>query len=529
MPDYTIRKIISDFENGQILIPTFQREFVWSDSQIVTLAESIYKGYPFGIIILYEWIEDGKKQHMVLDGQQRLLSMVLMKNESIKTATGERRLAIWFNVMTEEFKESPYSPGSDWVRLKDIITKSTAEDATEAILKISRRYGEKSNEVFIKLWRLWSQFNDDYKVPIFILPENTDLDTLGEIFVRINFAGTRVRSADINYTMLAIVSEDVARRMREFSHELANAKTLGRGWDIAYGVIVRTFIAFLSKGKVRLENTVLKQAKTLKKLLRNNKGKLEDIISLTERSLIMAIKLLMDDDFLAIKSSKTPYLLTQTPLVTMAYYIGSKYLVKDITDYAHLPVKDASGLIGWFILSTYHRRYSSASETRLNEDLQTIASGGNYKDLINNLKKQVGHLNITEETYTGPGKDKNFLLYVALRSKKARDFVSEAKIDATNSTRHHIFPSSRLRGLYSWDKINDVANITLLSTASNINIHNNEPQKYLEKIDQEFLEEHLIPLDKELWRKERFEDFLEERRKLLVKTINSYLRYLGVL
>ncbi len=57
---YTIRKMIDDFENGQILIPTFQREFVWSNSQIVTLAESIYKGYPVGIMIFFEWIENGK-------------------------------------------------------------------------------------------------------------------------------------------------------------------------------------------------------------------------------------------------------------------------------------------------------------------------------------------------------------------------------------------------------------------------------------------------------------------------------------
>ena len=468
---------------------------------------------------------------MVLDGQQRLLSMVLMSNENIKLETGERRLSIWFNVKTEEFRPSISKPGDEWIRLRDVITIRKVDDIYRLSDKISGKLNISSGELGGKLLRLWAQFNTDaYKVPVYILPKNTDLDTLGEIFVRINFAGTRVKSADINYTMLAIVSEDVARRMRGFYHELANSKVLGHEWDIAYGVIVRTFIAFLSNGKVRLENTVLKQAKTLKELLKANQGKLDEIISLTEKSLVMAIKLLMDDDFLAIKRSDTPYLLTQTPLVTMAYYIGSKFLAKGINDYAHLPGEDASGLIGWFILSTYYRRYSSASETRLNEDLQVIASGGNYKDLINNIEKQVGHLNITEETYTGAGRDKNFLLYVALRSNKARDFYDrKTEINAINSTRHHIFPSSILRGLYSWDKVNDIANITLLVQATNRNINNVEPEEYLKKIPQEILEEHLIPLDKELWRNERFEDFLEERRKLLVQTINSYLKHLGVL
>ncbi len=151
----------------------------------------------------------------------------------------------------------------------------------------------------------------------------------------------------------------------------------------------------------------------------------------------------MDDELLAINSSRLRFLISQTPLITLAYYIGRKYILNNMS----IPENEKQGLIGWFILSTYYRRYSSASETRLNEDLQVIAKGGCYKDLINNLKKHVGELRVTEETYRGSGTDKLFLLYVALRSRKARDFYDrETLINGLNASIHHIFPINIVGG-----------------------------------------------------------------------------------
>ena len=523
MVEWNIRELVDKFKNNIISIPIFQREFVWSDYQVVTLAESIYKGYPIGIMIFYEWVEDGKEQYKVLDGQQRLLSMVLMREERIQTEAGERRLTIWFNVKTEEFKASTYRPGSEWVKLSDVI-KSSPRELPHIAKEISQATSISLEEVLERLNNLWMRFND-YKVPVFIVSKNTDLDALGEIFVRINFAGTRVRSADINYTMLAIANEEVAKLMRQFYHDLANAKILDYEWDLEYGVIVRTFLAFLSEGRVRLENTVLKQAESLKDLLKEKRSKLMDLWKLTKDSLVKAINLLMDDELLAIKSSRSRFLISQTPLITLAYYIGRKYILNNMS----IPENEKQGLIGWFILSTYYRRYSSASETRLNEDLQVIAKGGNYKDLINNLKKHVGELRVTEETYRGSSTDKLFLLYVALRSRKARDFYDrETLINGLNASIHHIFPINIVGGRYSRSKVNDIANITFILSSSNERIRES-PSMYLKRLPPELLEAHLIPRVEELWKEDRFEDFLEERRKLLVKTINTYLNKLDVI
>lgn len=61
MPEYYIRDLVNMFEGGSIYIPWFQREFVWSDHQIVTLAGSIYKQYPMGIMVFYPLSEKGRE------------------------------------------------------------------------------------------------------------------------------------------------------------------------------------------------------------------------------------------------------------------------------------------------------------------------------------------------------------------------------------------------------------------------------------------------------------------------------------
>lgn len=96
--------------NATFVIPDLQRPFVWTPQQIILLVDSIFKGWPFGTLLLWEvkpdcftenegiphrpfWqIVDRTKEdqgtqattfgmpatyHMVLDGQQRIQSLVL--------------------------------------------------------------------------------------------------------------------------------------------------------------------------------------------------------------------------------------------------------------------------------------------------------------------------------------------------------------------------------------------------------------------------------------------------------------------
>ncbi|TDE13050.1 GmrSD restriction endonuclease domain-containing protein [Jiangella asiatica] len=87
-----LRKAIDRIHEGVIRIPGFQRKFVWEPERAALLMDSIYKGYPFGSVLLWRTRNklEGEKQlggfvlsdpqkdyptDYVLDGQQRLTSI----------------------------------------------------------------------------------------------------------------------------------------------------------------------------------------------------------------------------------------------------------------------------------------------------------------------------------------------------------------------------------------------------------------------------------------------------------------------
>lgn len=43
-----LASLLDDVTRGNIKIPAFQRDFVWTDEQILGLIDSIYSGYPVG-------------------------------------------------------------------------------------------------------------------------------------------------------------------------------------------------------------------------------------------------------------------------------------------------------------------------------------------------------------------------------------------------------------------------------------------------------------------------------------------------
>jgi uncharacterized protein with ParB-like and HNH nuclease domain len=82
-----IRQIIERISSGDIRIPAFQRGYVWEPEQAAFLLDSIYKGFPIGIIVLWQTDERLKSEknlgsfalpepkkdypvNYVLDGQQ---------------------------------------------------------------------------------------------------------------------------------------------------------------------------------------------------------------------------------------------------------------------------------------------------------------------------------------------------------------------------------------------------------------------------------------------------------------------------
>jgi Protein of unknown function DUF262 len=71
--DYTLSGIAQMWKDKDILIPDYQREFVWSISQSSLLIDSFLCGLPVPPVFFYI---DEKNENLVIDGQQRILSIV---------------------------------------------------------------------------------------------------------------------------------------------------------------------------------------------------------------------------------------------------------------------------------------------------------------------------------------------------------------------------------------------------------------------------------------------------------------------
>lgn len=91
----SIVNLLEQIKNEEIVMPAIQRDFVWNKEKIEKLLDSIMRGYPIGIILLWETYNDiqyrvfvkdyqsdtlyifndnrqQKRLKLVLDGQQRL-------------------------------------------------------------------------------------------------------------------------------------------------------------------------------------------------------------------------------------------------------------------------------------------------------------------------------------------------------------------------------------------------------------------------------------------------------------------------
>ena len=76
--DFNITTIVNFIESGILKIPGFQRNFVWDIKRASKLVESILIGLPIPQIFLYE---QERNKFLVIDGQQRLMSIYYFFNE----------------------------------------------------------------------------------------------------------------------------------------------------------------------------------------------------------------------------------------------------------------------------------------------------------------------------------------------------------------------------------------------------------------------------------------------------------------
>lgn len=204
----------------------------------------------------------------------------------------------------------------------------------------------------------------------------------------------------------------------------------------------------------------------------------------------------------------------------------------------HLSVTQARDLRRWVYLALIWTRYSTSSETAMDQDIAAVGKENSVQALIQNLENETGQRIVTAQDLEDQRKNSPYMLmaYVLARQNQAQDWFTGIAIGNSQSNDeyhlHHIFPKTALAGKYHLRKdsriLDQVANLVFLTTpVVSKNVVNRLPSKYLPEMEKQHLVAQSVPLESDYWELERFEDFLRRRREMLANAINQLLSSLS--
>ncbi|MFO8072039.1 MAG: hypothetical protein R6V85_09215, partial [Polyangia bacterium] len=202
-------------------------------------------------------------------------------------------------------------------------------------------------------------------------------------------------------------------------------------------------------------------------------------------------------------------------------------------------VEEQGKLLYWYLQSAMWGRFSGSTESNINEDIEAFeGEGAGLEGLIRKMQLWRGELTVRPDHFGGWSRGARFypMLYLLTRVGEARDFGTGLPLKSGmlghNAALqiHHLFPKALLRKAgYRKDQINAIANFCFLTQTTNLEISDKRPEVYFREIERRFpgaLASQWIPMDPELWKIDRYTDFLEARRRLLADSANQLLEHL---
>lgn len=514
----SLKNIITKIELGEVKLPPFQRIFVWTQDQIISLLDSIYKNYPIGCIIVWRCNErlPARKNiggfqlkereatfpiDYVLDGQQRLTTIygvfckdrVSVPSEEENT-TDTRVFDICFDMDEKKFIVDG-SKNNKHKNLKMSVLFNTTEFHRE-IANLGEDYQEIASELYDKF--------AGYEIPL-VLTMKREKSEVGVIFERINNSATKLSTIDL---MVAWTwKEDFHLRIKfEEISEVLDEKDFG---NIDDKILLQC-----------LGGIIDKTAKT-KDILSLPPEKVRNNIAKMQTGLEKAIDYLSTD--LNMKSIE--FLPHSHQIVSLVY------LFSNIT-----PNSEQIKVIKqWFWKTSFSRRYSGSTDEKVNEDINFIDQviKNNYSGISKYSYDIDKNLLVNQKFSKSNPYTRAFLLLLAQKNPKnlVNGTVVELGIALSAFNRkeyHHIFPQKYLKGKsIPTNKINSLCNFTFLPAESNKTISSKSPSEYILDIKNNILRDvlntNLLPLDIEIYKKNEYDKFLEERAANIKQFLDSLL------
>lgn len=209
---HPIETLLTWVKSGEIAIPEIQRPFVWEATKVRNLLDSLYQGYPVGYLIAWRnpsvRLKDGTSssgKRILIDGQQRVTALMaaLLGREVLTKDYETVRIRIAFHPVHETFEVSNSAIKKDASWIPD-VADVFAPDAS--LTKLTREYVARNpdvdqDRVSVILERVRKIINNH--VGFIELAEDLDIETVTEIFIRVNSAGASLSQADFAMSKIA--------------------------------------------------------------------------------------------------------------------------------------------------------------------------------------------------------------------------------------------------------------------------------------------------------------------------------------
>ena len=207
-----IATLLTWINSEEIAIPEIQRPFVWNSAKVRDFIDSLYSGFPVGYLITWRTPdvrlkngENSSGKRILIDGQQRVTALIaaLLGQNIVNKDYSQKRIIIAFHPGKERFEVSnaAIQKSQEWIPDITILF-----DPDTKLLNLLDKYCEENpimdkNVIYERMERLNGIRNNS--LGLIELNPDLDLETVAEIFVRINSQGVALNTADFAMSKMA--------------------------------------------------------------------------------------------------------------------------------------------------------------------------------------------------------------------------------------------------------------------------------------------------------------------------------------
>lgn len=588
---HPIETLLTWVKSGEIAIPEIQRPFVWEATKVRNLLDSLYQGYPVGYLIAWRnpnvKLKDGTTstgKRILIDGQQRVTALmasllgVEVLNEDYETV----QIRIAFNPQEESFEVANPAIRKNVAWLPDVA--SVFNPATSVFQLVSDYCQANQNCSQDKIFKVIEKLRGiiHNHVGIIELAEDLDIETVTEIFIRVNSAGSPLSQADFAMSKIAVnetYGGNLLRKAIDYFCHLAVAPDFIS--KIKKNDLAFVGSEFFDKMKWIADVNDDIYDPTYTDMLRVaftsefGRGKLQDLVALLSGRNFETKQfedVIAENSFARLKNGILAFVnKTHFDRITMilrsAGFITSSLIGgRNVVNFAYIiylrgraekvPPAELESLVRrWFVMSMLRGRYSGSPESTFDFDIRQISSRGlvNYVESVipNELPDSFWTGMLPQFMDTSSINSPYFLCYQAAQVKLGDKGFLSRDITVTDlllnrADIHHVYPRQHLKGMgLSRGTYNQIANYVVAQSEINIAIGSKAPAVYFAELGEQCsggvkkyggitakdeltanLVTNCIPVSMLEGEIPDFSVFLEERRKLMALKIKIWFEAL---